>query len=339
MEGTCFLVNRAVLLSRLGNLLACPEAELGGSTTFSRGSVATVDDVARPPSGSPIVADRLWPGGGGAALGRERCFALLDVRKIVAVPTVCTDILLPRLCAALRSMFSGDEIGNLQIPPTADLHGGASPEVPPEKPTRAWEARVDSTTETSGEGRRWLQDWTRKELTLEGKDLRETLGGIGLPGLAGWLLEYPVIYCCPSLSNCEQGKGGAEPGDTGNCLAAAPLTVYSLCVEFGQEAARNSRDSVSPFEAFSFSVPETAVRCPVGVETSNESTAGGRGGEDPAVVAALHGLVEKFVEKINARVARHSGSCASVGGCQERRGWLHRLKMSKRTETLNTVAL
>lgn len=334
LEGSSFLVNRRLLASRVREVLspdpppppppvdavaptnsgpclpacdrlssayATPEGGpvVQGADGGEKEAVASVEVQGRsataPACGSGDSSSTVTP------RRRARDFALLDVRKPLPVPSVRTSVLGPRLCAALRSIF-GDAMVGSQAP--------------------------SNPTEAETDGQRWLHDRNRKDLDVSSDGLCESLSGVGLSGLAGWLLEYPVVYCCRSLES-ERTMGGDDPGEHGNCLAMSPLTVYSVIFELGRTDDRLSRDSPCSFEAFSFSVPET-VR--------GESEAEGDAVASATVVsragvARLHVLVADLVDRIERRITRHRASCG------QRPQWLHGVSVRKRTETLDHVAL
>jgi len=270
--------------------------------------------------------------GQGQRQGRRE-FALVDVRRLLPMPCDRSDVLGPRLQAALCSAFRS--AGADKPPPSCDapflFHG-----VPTTK-----EAREDRTSGTGEdrlslprerEGAQWLHDWERKEVVLDCVSLREALGDVGLSGLAGWLLEYPVIYCCPSLigtgdvgGSAGGSGGGTEEGEyvMGNCLAAVPLTVYSLGVELGSEGTGGAAGAPH-LQAFSFSVPDEVSGPP-------EAVHHGEG-----VEIGLRGPVDRFLRKLEARIARHRRIIESDGWHQP---LVRALNVTKRAETLERVAL
>lgn len=249
------------------------------------------------------------------------------------MPRDRSDVLAPRLQAALRSAFR--RVGADQAPPSCD-----APSLVRGEPATT-EAAADWSSTDGGdspalsrehEGARWLHDWEKKEVVLDCESLRETLGDVGLSGLAGWMLEYPVIYCCTSLTGTDGGDGSACGGGggagknehaMGNCLAAAPLAVYSLSVELGGEGT-GAAAGAPLLRAFSFSVPDEVSGPP-------EDEHLGVGAEP-----GLRALVDSFLRKLETRIALHRRR-------SERAGWhqplVHALNVDKRTETLERVAL
>ena len=339
LEGSLFLVNRALLLQRLNELPRDKfNAEVGclpRGDRRERGSAGTAavgssperrnGDCPAPPASREDAGDRRQRQG-------RRDFALVDVRKLLPMPRDRSDVLLPRLRAALRSAFGG--VAADRPPPPCEV-----PFLVDRESTKA-EATAGSKRESwsSGnggedsshaavpreqEGARWLRDWEVKEAVLDCASLRATLGDVGLPGLAGWLLEYPVIYCCPSPIGTN-GGGGADKDEhvTGNCLAAVPLSVYSLSVELGNEGA--GATGASALQAFSFSVPDVVSGSP-----EAEHHEGG-------VEVGLHGLVDGFLRKLESRIALHRRRSKSEGWHQP---LVRALNVSNRTETLERVAL
>ncbi|CAM9677316.1 unnamed protein product [Scytosiphon promiscuus] len=310
--------------------------------------------------------------------------ALLDVTKSLTLPCDRSDVLLPRLHDALRSAFgragasaaaaaatdapaafTTDTLPPLVAPLATGAEalsaGSTATTGPGEKSISSGDGRrhlAPPTTES--EGARWLRDWETKEIALDCERLQDVLGGAGLCGFAGWLLEYPVVYCCPSRLGATDGDVQAEGGDgqgghtMGNCLAGVPLTVYSITIDFGDEPAgcrRRSHQGSSTsagdatgerfFEAFSFSVPETLCGSAEDAEHDEEGACerGGVCKEEAASetrrrqrVDGLHGLVDRFLERLERRIARHR-----AGG----HGDHHKLTLavSTRLETLDRVAL
>lgn len=332
LEGSSFLVNRVVLACRVREVLssdplpvnavaqtdsgpcwsACGRISSAYATPKDGSGVQSTEQgeeeagasVAVPPRRSAMTA-ACRPGGSTVIrTGQARDFALVDVRKSLPAPSVRTNIFGPRLCAALRSIF-GDAVVDNEAP--------------------------SNTAET--EGRRWLRDRNQKDLDVSSDGLCVILGGVGLSGLAGWILEYPVVYCCQSLES-EQAEGGNDAGDDGNCLAMLPLTVYSVRLELGRTDDRRPRDSSCSFEAFSFSVPEM-VRGESEAEADPIANSVVVEDRSQAGVARLHVLVADFVDRIERRITRHRVNCGQRLQLQ----WLRELSVSKRTETLDRVAL
>lgn len=357
LEGSSFLVNRALLLRRLDGIFSTESTAdtsswgVAGETTQTRGAGAgpaafgassgRTNEPAPPASSSGAVA-------GQQRQGRRRTFALVDVRKSLALPCERSDALAPRLNAALRSAFGSTVADGVDHPPprggASNIHGGSVAD------ETAMGGRADRRGEDGeGEGARWLRDWGTKELGLDCEGLRETLGDVGLCGLAGWLLEYPVVYCCLSQAGSPDGadraveaEGGATTANVmGNCLAGVPLTVYSLSVDLGNEKGSGSPFHVprempsdtstgTSLQAFSFSVPERVC-----------GPAGAEGGEE-GVTSGLQGLVDGFLGRMEARMAQHRSSSSSSSdgySCQRQKQLVFGLNVSKRTETLDRVAL
>ncbi|CAN0300204.1 unnamed protein product [Laminaria digitata] len=377
LEGSCFLVNRSMLAHRLGQAVAFPDPHPDAAPAPPmppRGRVAATQPVAEGSSlavqggeanidkRAVIPAVQLTPGAfdhspssAWAAPGQGLDCAFVDVRKSLTGPVVRTDALTPQLYAALRSAF-GVAAGDLRAGVVVGVQAATSADPPPRSSTQS-EASVAAASfrdqekggnfsEPPSEGALWLRDWKRKDLALDSRGLSESLGDVGLPGFAGWLLEYPVIYCCSSLSRSEQRSddgGGAEAGHAGNCLALVPLTVYSLRLGVEYEPSSLPRESnPSYFEAFSFSVPQTV--CCLGEtarddgDDDDDGAGHGAGGDrGRAVVASLNHLVDVFLERFERRLASHRNH--SAGCCERHQQWLERLSVTKRTETLDQVAL
>lgn len=352
------MINRDLLLRRLEDFFSTESTAgrrswgVAGDTTDKHAagtagvgpsSERTIHS-ARPASSSGAAwAERRQQHGG------RRTFALVDVRKSLALPCERSDVLVPRLDAALRSAFGGAVTDGANHPPprvaaSSNVHRGSIA-----AGTASMEDRADSRRDDGGgTGARWLRDWGTKELVLDSEGLRETLGDVGLCGLAGWFLEYPVVYCCPSLVGSPDGTdraggtGGSTTEDvTGNCLAAVPLTVYSLSIDLGDQQGSGSSCRVRSdvlsdttaemsLHAFSFSVPERVC-----------GPADADGGKQ-AVRVGLERLVGEFLGRMEGRVARHrsSSSISSHGLSSERHEQLLQgLNVNKRTETLDRVAL
>ncbi|CAM9953122.1 unnamed protein product [Ectocarpus sp. 4 AP-2014] len=368
LEGSSFLINRVMLVRRLNELFSGKTiAAERADERFRRSSTCATDCGKKSGYGTEAVR----PAVDGAASAHQRHFdrrelALLDVNKVLAVPSDRSDVLAPRLYAALLWAF-----GEATVTATANSveegrASGPSPTPPPRGTSRestAMEISAESNREDRfcrGDGvhrvppsdqeggARWLRDWSIKELVLDCESLVKTLGDVGLSGLAGWLLEYPVIYCCSSLNDeTTDGSDGKEMEHArGNCLAAVPLTVYSLAVDLGDKGRgcssrpqpsldeRSASATGAWFEAFSFSVPET-MRGPTETEQDeDEVNGGGACGEnrEERTAAALHGLVDNFVQTIDRRLARLRTSGVNGNGSLS-------LNVSKRRATLDQVAL
>lgn len=272
---------------------------------------------------------------GSGSAPKTRDFALLDVRRSLVAPTLCTELLAPSLFATLRLIF-GDEVTRIN-PQANGCRPPSSPRADSGKTSERWEASKSRAPREIGE--RWLREWTRKELTVEvGDELDAALGDVGLPGLVGWLLEYPVIYCCRSfpieIARRRDDVLVSSFADTGNCLAMVKLTVHSLNVEVGKGVSLGPHSSSFGFssrEIFSFSVPEV-VR--IGFEGCDGFDAEVDEDQGRIVSAHLRRLVKAFVAKVESRIARHGCCC-----CQGRQGFIGRLSVKKRTQTLDRVAL
>lgn len=277
-------------------------------------------------------------------------FALIDVNKKRNKPVLSTDELARRLHDTLIFVFGStrpserqdaamtiDDAKSSGIVSAGEM---AAPLPPNTRDSGGRHDRAGSTGLPNEGASRWLRDWSMTETSLDGTSLDESLGDVGLPGLAGWILEYPVIYCCPSREEPDgrQIGRGDETSGVGNCLAMVPLTVFSFCVELSRDAFVSGRGSKPQycFEAFCFSVPET-VRS--SCEAASHSTYAE--GADSGVARNLQSLVNVFAEKIKRRMARHglSGSTCSAGCHRRNQHWLAKLDVSKRTETLDRVAL
>ncbi|CAN0229366.1 unnamed protein product, partial [Hapterophycus canaliculatus] len=358
LEGSCFLVNRVLLSRRLDESISC---ELTPALdNASNGEAAGT--AAAQPGPTSVRRNRLSPpatGCGGPVDQRRpeepRGPALLDVRKSQVLPSDRSD-LLPKLHDALRSAFGG--VVSAAADSAHFKTSTTSTPTPAGVPLVARAEPAPGTEPTEGEGATWIRDWETKEIVLDGERLRGVLGGAGLCGFAGWLLEYPVIYCCPSHVDGTDGDVEVEAEDDagegdqvmGNCLAGVPLTVYSLSVDFGDKFAdgrRGSHRGSSPsagatdgsFEAFSFSVPE--IFCGPANAGNGEEGAGAHGGVCTAVEpegrhhqrkGSFHGLVDGFLERLERRIARYRKS----GDDGDR---VLGVTVSKRTETLDRVAL
>lgn len=420
LGGSCFLVNREMLLQRLkdfycvesttttaGKMEHCGRAQscttkCSSSPSSSSSSSGRCGVTRASTEGQPVgvttvgPSSQQWegypasPAGNSSAAaqqqGLRRDFALVDVRKSLASPCDRSDFLVAKLHASLRSAFGdvpvatvGSVRGDHTNLSTADLPSPPQPDgIPPShrqgSPTTA-EGMAKNTGEDDrssssgnrsssdfclapnrkeGEGARWLRDWGMKEMSLDCESLRDTLGDVGLPGLAGWLLEYPVIYCCPPslvrrrTDDEDRGGGGDDGAEhaTGNCLAAVPLTVYSLSVEIDDKDDAATRccsprvplDSTpssgsagtTSSQAFSFSVPE--IMC--------GATEPEKGREERRNTAGVHRLVDFFFERLESRIARHRRRSSSSSGDGGRHQQLVRgLTVTKRNETLDRVAL
>ncbi|CAM9473739.1 unnamed protein product [Pylaiella littoralis] len=420
LEESCFLVNRVMLLQRLGDFhsvestIAAGKVENVGRAqdfTNTECSCSGRCGVPRDPSeGQPVEVTAVGPssklegypappaGKSSAAAqqqrqrqGPRRDFALVDVRKSLASPCNHSDFLVPKLHAALRSAFGDVAVAAAAAAAAADSCGRgdltssfiADSSLPPPPgtrssshrvPPRATEATAKNNAEemSSGDGgrefcraparerqgARWLRDWGMMEMSLDCESLGKILGDVGLPGLAGWLLEYPVIYCCPSLVETtkdygDRGEDGALRGaatgtetehEVGNCLPVVPLTVFSLIFDTDKDATGCCSPPPAPIaftsshstgatasHAFSFSVPETMCG-------TTEVEKGEQGGLEET---NLQSLVDIFLGRLESRIARHrrrhgSGDCCCCGLHQQS---VYGLTVTKRTETLDRVAL
>lgn len=316
LENSCFLVNRQMLREKLDNaLLSSP---LSNRVPSSRSA------------STPLV-----PTSG-------RNIGLLHVRGTLAAPQLCVKgALRNQLHAALGSVF-GYSAGHVSDPTDTEAPSCWSRERGHRSPSPRVTNRSKLEFETDGsEGVRWLRDWKFKEMILNGKDVSERLGDVGMPGLAGWLLEYPVIYCCPSPSEGERGQGDANWSETGvvaNCLAGTPLVVYTLRFEFTGDDAKTSEESTSSFEAFSFSIPEP-VQVRTGCAEYND-TAGVREDQEGAnTLTTLHSLVDSFLETFEARVAHHNDGVACASYCRDHKRRALHMSVKSRREMLDRVAL
>lgn len=267
---------------------------------------------------------------------------MLDVRRCQRTPTLCTEHLAPRLVAALLLTF-----GDVKADDTPSGAGvDASDTCGEEDATKATVPATSKCQEVfrsdslCAPGERWLQDWDSTTLTLDvGHSLCTTLGNVGMSGLAGWLLEYPVIYCCRTSGSRnddtdENSTTETHDGDSGNCLAMTCLTVYTIGLEFEEPIVPASTPPSSDelFGAFSFSVPEM-VRS--GAESGDCSADEERGQQGHAALGYFSGLVDRFVARLEDRVAR----CSAVSSCHCRLPSSARLVVERRTEILGHVAL
>lgn len=374
LEGSSFLVNRVMLVRRLNELLSGKAIAAQADEWFRRSSTCATDCGKKSGYGTAAVR----PAVDDVAEAHQRHVdrrdsVLLDVNRALAVPRDRSDVLAPRLYAALLWAFGVATVAATANSVEGGRVSGPSPPTPPPRamPVDTSRSAVTKTSAAKGNreerfcggdgvhcvppsglegGARWLRDWNVKELVLDCESLVKTLGDVGLSGLAGWLLEYPVIYCCSSLNDgTPDGSDGKETEHArGNCLAAVPLTVYSLAVDLGDKAMgcsllprpsldeRSANATVACFEAFSFSVPETLCG-PTEAEHEDDVNDGGACGENREErhrrkVAALHGLVQNFVQTIERRLARLRRSGDKGNG-------FLRLNVSKRRATLDQVAL
>lgn len=364
LDGSGFLVNRLVLARRIDEiLLNSPAAFTYPAGSATPAPVSRDNTVSRActtiegyPSDSPKkharmktkeTADALEPSSmgsdppprGSTAHEGQYDFALLDVRESLPRPVVVTNVLAPRLCEALHSIFK-DPPAIVQTRKNTDLPPPMKPlEVNPTTPSApstitGGEGVGGGGSLAPSEGAQWLLDWNNKVLELGScGELRRILGDVGLSGLAGWILEYPVIYCCPSLRQWKQDEIGAETDSivVGNCLAESSLMVYSFRIELGRKS-----DSVLSCEAFSFSVPEE-VFDPTPVTEGGDSKLVGQGQK---VAFGLNSLVDKFLDGVQRRIEPHTRNTGDEVCCQRnRQQWLNRLSVNKRIERLDRVAL
>ena len=311
LEGSSFLINRKILRARLDEFLLHPQSP---DRVLPSSSVST-----------PLVT----PGG--------RDFRFIDVGSILCAPRVSVDgALRKQLRAALRSFFgysNGQAEAPCHVSQEASGNSSSSQVTGLSKPAPG--------TDVFGAAR-WLRDWREKEATLGGGDIRKTLGNVGLTGLAGWLLEYPVIYCCPCPSDGKrpEGESGPETGINANCLAATPLVVYTVRFEFARANAARQRESVSLFEAFSFSVPETAQdRTACLGEDVNDETGVSEDQKRMTTLDALRAFIDEFFGAFEAKVARHNDAGACVECSRDRERCILKLRVSERREILDRVAL
>eukprot|EP00752_Nemacystus_decipiens_P006450 g5809.t2 len=173
LEGSIFLVNRALLLRRLGYRFP---TESGAEGRRSSGVATEKDAAAAAAVGansgqtSQLAPHASGVGGAGAERHQQdgrRTFALVDVRRSLALPCDRSDVLVPRLDAALHSVFGGVVADDAIRPPSRGVgtgtHGGSIA-----AETAAVGDRVDKPRgDAEGEGARWLRDWGVKELVLD----------------------------------------------------------------------------------------------------------------------------------------------------------------------------
>lgn len=301
------------------------------------GGEETMDDRAAIPAAQPAPGTYVRCPSSWAAPGQGLDCAFVDVRQAFEGPVVRTGALAPQLSAALRSTFG--VATNADLPSRSPIQGETQIAAP------SYHDQRNNFREAPGkqtEGALWLRDWKRMDLALDSRRLSESLGDVGMPGFAGWLLEYPVVYCCSSLTGTGQKSedgGDAEAGHAGNCLGLVPLTVYSLRlgIVYGTSSLPRESNS-SDFEAFSFSVPQT-VCCLAETAGDHDGDGDWRGlGEDrnEAAIVGLNRQVEMFLERFERRIASHR---SSVGRSERHQHWLQRLSVTKRIETLDQVAL
>lgn len=292
LGSTCFLVNRRLLRTRLAQILAPP--------TTARAKRET---------------------------------ELLDVRRYQRTPTLCTEHLAPRLVAALSWIFGdvkADDTPSGARVNASDVCG----EENAAKTTAPSTSESQETSESDGlcaPGGRWLEDWESTTLTLDvGHSLCTTLGNVGMSGLAGWLLEYPVVYCCRASGSRDDDNGG----DSGNCLAMTCLTVYTIGLRFEEPnvPASTPPSSDELFGAFSFSIPEVVHTGAEGNGCSADEEMGEQGHAAPGYFS---GVVDRFVARLENRVAR----CGAVSSTHCRLPSSARLVVERRTEILDHVAL
>ncbi|CAM9400710.1 unnamed protein product [Ectocarpus fasciculatus] len=357
-----------MLVRRLNELFSGETIAAQADERFRRSSTGATDSRKRSGCGTAMR-----PAVDGAAAHQRRLnrpdLALLDVNRALALPCDRSDVLAPRLYAALLWAFGGATVAATANSVEGGPASGTSPPLP--VGTSRESAVPETAARSNGEdsfcggdgvqymppselegGARWLRDWDMKELILDCESLVETLCDVGLSGLAGWLLEYPVIYCCSSLNDgtTDRSDGTETEHARGNCLAAVPLTVYSLAVDLGDKGRscssrrppsldeRSASTTGACFEAFSFSVPETMCG-PTGAEQDeHEEHDGGACGKNREeghgrTAGAVHRLVDIFVQTIDRRLAplRRSGDNGN--------GSFLRLNVSKRRATLDQVAL
>lgn len=311
LEGSCFLVNRKLLRERLAGTLAPwrPSLDQPDSTHASAvegGSDVLVEECTRTLEARPSTDAETEVGAMGSvgedAYSRQRDFAMLDVRKSLPAPAVRTDALLPCLCQALLAIFGEPHDGEGSREMSAARLVADEPGAP---------VPVDEGSHggvTSSDGRGWLHDWNRKELAVERHQALWTgCGSVGLPGLAGWLLEYPVIYCLPASEDKEAA------GDPGNCLSMVPLTVYSVHIDLETPSSALVADDSHRCHALSFSVPQSLEG-------------------DSLTRSHLSRLLDSFASRLRSRFARVVPHSDSRESCQ-------RLRIDTRTEVLDRVAL
>ncbi|CAN0150309.1 unnamed protein product, partial [Discosporangium mesarthrocarpum] len=175
-------------------------------------------------------------------------FAMVWVSPKLKTPLLTTARMLPLLVEVLASVL-GDHLGlTMTGESTIDSAAGTNHSASERRREggdgecsgrRCGERGQGARGESRCNEEEWLKKlWRReKDLRLDGPALAVKLGDVGLPGLAGWLLEYPVIYCCSSAkvdatvaptSMCDRGEGASEAG---NCLSMVPLRVCSVRLE------------------------------------------------------------------------------------------------------------
>lgn len=336
LDDSSFLVNRSALQRRLVEILRPSHViPLAPVSDLHKGGIGGPESSLPAPPIATIGARRktAMPSGSPSRVSiSPRDFALLDVGKSRVVPTICTDNVSPQLLRVLSCIF-GDGVAGTEAKTDARLRDGSDSE----QRGIVTKSAVSEPPDKQGlfgartcDGARWFNHWDTKELVVDTNALRERLGNLGLPGLAGWLLEYPVIYCCPS-SHRHRDTPGDEDGtfeDRGNCLSLAELTVYSLHIKFEKNTPTPQHDSGHSCQVLSFSVPQV-------VHPADGNVSDVHHDDSPRmqlVRERLSGLVRSFVSRIEARVA----NAAARYGWQRSHYDVH---VSKRTETLCRVAL
>lgn len=251
-------------------------------------------------------------------------FALLDVRKSLAAPVVRTDTLLPVLSKALQTIF-GDRAQERSLQQERSTDGSGVSTC--SDPQVSGSPRSQGVAEVGAlHGHQWLYSWGTREFALDSVSLRGTLGDVGLTGLVGWLLEYPVVYCCPPGPHGGGATNDSASFDPGNCLAMIPLTVYSLNVSFGGGSL--TPPTTPLLETWSFSVPQVVRFDDSGVKGMLYDE------KDTARAARQHlsGLVDAFLSSLRRRAATFVVSASQQGLDPE-------LLVNQRTEILDRVAL
>eukprot|EP00611_Tribonema_gayanum_P020702 TRINITY_DN3833_c0_g1_i1.p1 TRINITY_DN3833_c0_g1~~TRINITY_DN3833_c0_g1_i1.p1 ORF type:complete len:368 (+),score=121.89 TRINITY_DN3833_c0_g1_i1:150-1253(+) len=186
----------------------------------------------------PLLLQRLVP--------EPQPAVLLDVSQNCRMPIDVTDTFWPRLQTLLRTslgMGAGhDWLTNMTGSSTVSDISGIG-------------CRSGSKTTTAASAAAASTDDAAAYLLQLALEPERVPPGLGLCALAGWLLEYPVLYCADS---------GAP-----NCLGMKPLLLHDIayaCADAGHAqaaaAAAAAADAAKLLPAFSFTVPlSTASPC------------------------------------------------------------------------------
>ncbi|CAM9449093.1 unnamed protein product [Choristocarpus tenellus] len=284
VEDTVFLVNRRILQSRLLEIIPG-------------------DLVDRLLEGNPVdLSNTVVQNRKSNSLPGV---ALVSVGHELKSPLICSGPILPFLSDALRWAFFREGTNICQ------------------KVETSGEGEVAAALLVFGKGS-WLRDWSQVELRLDGGTLIEKLGNVGLSGFAGWLLEYPVVYCCASVNMYERdllGCGeGSEKGK--NCLSYVPLRVYTVRFDAYPPSSNSHNTARNMEHSFSFSIPEVAESD----KLIGRDIEGGMDDETKSP-AFLRGLATGFLTDLKARVGQRYASVF--------RG----LVVHDRVETLSHVAI